>query len=62
MAGVGDDIENLRVNREDFLNALNEVTPAFGVAKEESAPQVLDRQQVSCYLEGLGEYFTLVCD
>ena len=35
MAGVGDDIENLRVNRQDFLDALNEVTPAFGVAKEE---------------------------
>ncbi|KAI0089177.1 AAA-domain-containing protein [Irpex rosettiformis] len=35
MAGVGDDIENLRVNRQDFMDALNEVTPAFGVAKEE---------------------------
>ena len=35
MAGISDDIENLRVNRSDFLNALDEVTPAFGVAKEE---------------------------
>ncbi|KAI0685028.1 AAA-domain-containing protein [Cytidiella melzeri] len=35
MAGVSDDIENLRVNRQDFMNALDEVTPAFGVAKEE---------------------------
>ncbi|KAI0787180.1 P-loop containing nucleoside triphosphate hydrolase protein [Irpex lacteus] len=35
MAGVSDDIEDLRVNRQDFLDALNEVTPAFGVAKEE---------------------------
>ena len=35
MAGISDDVENLRVNRADFLNALEEVTPAFGVAKEE---------------------------
>jgi vesicle-fusing ATPase len=35
MAGISDDVENLRVNRGDFLNALEEVTPAFGVAKEE---------------------------
>lgn len=35
MAGISDDIENLRVNRADFMNALDEVTPAFGVAKEE---------------------------
>lgn len=35
MAGISDDIDNLRVNRTDFLNALDEVTPAFGVAKEE---------------------------
>ena len=35
MAGISDDIENLRVNRLDFMNALDEVTPAFGVAKEE---------------------------
>ncbi|KAI0797023.1 AAA-domain-containing protein [Abortiporus biennis] len=35
MAGISDDVENLRVNRGDFMNALDEVTPAFGVAKEE---------------------------
>lgn len=35
LAGVGDDIENMQVNRADFMNALDEVTPAFGVAKEE---------------------------
>lgn len=35
LAGISDDIENLRVNRDDFLNALEEVQPAFGVSKEE---------------------------
>ncbi|KAF8638609.1 hypothetical protein AX17_002150 [Amanita inopinata Kibby_2008] len=35
MAGISDDVENLRVNRGDFLNALEEVHPAFGVAEEE---------------------------
>jgi len=35
LAGIGDDIDNLRVNREDFMHAMDEVTPAFGVAKEE---------------------------
>jgi len=35
VAGIGDDIENLRVNRSDFLNALDEVHPAFGVSEEE---------------------------
>ncbi|KAK7696285.1 hypothetical protein QCA50_000939 [Cerrena zonata] len=35
MAGISDDIENLRVNRNDFMSAMDEVTPAFGVAKEE---------------------------
>ncbi|OCB85381.1 AAA-domain-containing protein [Sanghuangporus baumii] len=35
MAGISDDVENLRVNREDFLSALEEVHPAFGVAEEE---------------------------
>ncbi|PFH51344.1 hypothetical protein AMATHDRAFT_3193 [Amanita thiersii Skay4041] len=35
MAGISDDVENLRVNRGDFLNALREVHPAFGVAEEE---------------------------
>ena len=35
MAGISDDVENLRVNRNDFMNALGEVQPAFGVAEEE---------------------------
>lgn len=35
MAGISDDVNNLRVNRYDFMNAFNEVQPAFGVAEEE---------------------------
>ncbi|KAF9034973.1 AAA-domain-containing protein [Hymenopellis radicata] len=35
MAGIGDDVENLRVNRDDFMHALEEVHPAFGVSEEE---------------------------
>jgi vesicle-fusing ATPase len=35
MAGISDDVENLRVNREDFFHALEEVHPAFGVSEEE---------------------------
>ncbi|KAG6910791.1 hypothetical protein DXG01_007679 [Tephrocybe rancida] len=35
MAGISDDVENLRVNRGDFMNALSEVHPAFGVSEEE---------------------------
>lgn len=35
MAGIGDDVENLRVNRGDFMQALEEVHPAFGVSEEE---------------------------
>ncbi|PWN53756.1 AAA-domain-containing protein [Violaceomyces palustris] len=35
MAGISDDVENMRVNRDDFLHALDEVQPAFGVAEEE---------------------------
>ncbi|CAE6481743.1 unnamed protein product [Rhizoctonia solani] len=37
MAGISDDIENLRVNMTDFNHALEEVHPAFGVAEEELA-------------------------
>jgi vesicle-fusing ATPase len=37
MAGISDDIENLRVNMGDFDHALEEVHPAFGVAEEELA-------------------------
>ena len=35
MAGISDDVENLRVNRQDFMSALDEVHPAFGVSEEE---------------------------
>ncbi|KAJ7693898.1 vesicular-fusion protein SEC18 [Mycena rosella] len=35
MAGISDDVENLRVNRSDFIHALDEVHPAFGVSEEE---------------------------
>jgi vesicle-fusing ATPase len=35
VAGVSDDIENMKVNRDDFLHALEEVKPAFGVSEEE---------------------------
>ncbi|KIM46470.1 hypothetical protein M413DRAFT_441563 [Hebeloma cylindrosporum] len=35
IAGISDDVENLRVNREDFMRALDEVHPAFGVSEEE---------------------------
>ncbi|KAH7887364.1 P-loop containing nucleoside triphosphate hydrolase protein [Phlebopus sp. FC_14] len=34
-AGISDDVENLRVNREDFLRALEEIKPAFGASEEE---------------------------
>jgi vesicle-fusing ATPase len=37
MAGISEDVENLRVNRQDFLNALDEVHPLFGVSEEELA-------------------------
>jgi hypothetical protein len=40
MAGISDDIENLRVNANDFSNALEEVHPAFGVSEEELAQVV----------------------
>ncbi|RPD66824.1 vesicular-fusion protein SEC18 [Lentinus tigrinus ALCF2SS1-7] len=35
LAGISDDVENMRVNRGDFMNALEEVQPAYGVSKEE---------------------------
>jgi vesicle-fusing ATPase len=43
MAGISDDVDNLRVNRADFLNALEEVKPAFGVSEEELA-QVIQNE------------------
>lgn len=35
MAGVSDDIDKMQVSRDDFMNALEEVQPAFGVNEEE---------------------------
>lgn len=35
MAGISDDIDQLRVNRDDFMHAFDEVQPAFGVSEEE---------------------------
>ncbi|KAF8428130.1 P-loop containing nucleoside triphosphate hydrolase protein [Tirmania nivea] len=35
VAGISDNIESLKVNRQDFMNALEEVRPAFGVSEEE---------------------------
>ncbi|KAI7971706.1 hypothetical protein EIK77_002707 [Talaromyces pinophilus] len=35
MAGIKDDVANLKVRRDDFINALDEVKPAFGVAEEQ---------------------------
>ena len=34
-AGISDDVENLRVNRSDFFQALEEIKPAFGTTEEE---------------------------
>lgn len=30
-----DDIEHIQISRADFMHALDEVTPAFGVSEEE---------------------------
>ncbi|SNX82671.1 probable SEC18 - vesicular-fusion protein, functional homolog of NSF [Melanopsichium pennsylvanicum] len=35
MAGYSNDVENMKVQHQDFLHALEEVKPAFGVAEEE---------------------------
>ncbi|KAI5810245.1 P-loop containing nucleoside triphosphate hydrolase protein [Peziza echinospora] len=35
VAGISENIEDLKVNRQDFLHALEEVRPAFGVNEEE---------------------------
>ncbi|KAL9108308.1 MAG: hypothetical protein Q9227_006906 [Pyrenula ochraceoflavens] len=37
MAGVSDDVADMKVNRQDFHNALDEVKAAFGVSEEELA-------------------------
>jgi vesicle-fusing ATPase len=35
VAGVSEDVDKLKVNRDDFLGALDEVRPSFGVAEAE---------------------------
>lgn len=35
MADVAPDVENMKVNMEDFLSALQEVPPSFGVSETE---------------------------
>ena len=39
-AGISDDIDDLKVSRQDFMMALDEVHPAFGVSEEELAQVV----------------------
>lgn len=34
-AGIADDIDDMKINRQDFMMALDEVHPAFGVSEEE---------------------------
>lgn len=65
MAAVSKDVTNLVITREDFLAALSEVTPAFGVSDEELTKSIvygiihfspnIDNIINSCmiYLEGL---------
>lgn len=35
MAGIKDDVANMKITRADFINALEEVTPAFGASELE---------------------------
>ena len=53
MAGVSDDVANMKVNRTDFQNALEEVKPAFGVSEEELQ---------NCLQGGIIHYSTYVRD
>lgn len=41
MAAVGKDVSNLVITRQDFLGALSEVTPAFGVSDEELTKSII---------------------
>ncbi|KAJ4992201.1 ATPase [Stagonosporopsis vannaccii] len=40
MAAINPDVENMKVNRQDFLAALEEVKPLFGVAEEELGKRI----------------------
>lgn len=35
LAGISDDVENLQVNRDDFMRALEDIKPAYGISEEE---------------------------
>ncbi len=41
MAAINPDVENMKVNRQDFMSALEEVKPLFGVAEEELGKRLL---------------------
>jgi vesicle-fusing ATPase len=41
MAAIDPDVENMKVSRQDFLSALDEVKPLFGVAEEELGKRIL---------------------
>jgi vesicle-fusing ATPase len=41
MAAINPDVENMKVSRQDFLSALDEVKPLFGVAEEELGKRIL---------------------
>lgn len=47
MAGISDDIGDMKVQRADFISAMDEVKPAFGVSEEELE---------SCLLGGIIHY------
>ncbi|KAG0635166.1 P-loop containing nucleoside triphosphate hydrolase protein [Tuber brumale] len=51
VAGISEDIENMKVNRQDFLNALEEVRPAFGVSEEELEQAV--QGGIICYSQNI---------
>ncbi|KAF9696834.1 hypothetical protein EKO04_005579 [Ascochyta lentis] len=40
MAAINPDVENMKVNQQDFLQALEEVKPLFGVAEEELGKRI----------------------
>ncbi|KAF2808032.1 AAA-domain-containing protein [Mytilinidion resinicola] len=41
MAAINEDVVNMKVSREDFLHALDEVKPLFGAAEEELSRRIL---------------------
>ncbi|KAH1709559.1 hypothetical protein KXX23_002286 [Aspergillus fumigatus] len=40
MAGISEDVVNMKVNRADFYHALEEVQPAFGVSEEQLSSRI----------------------